>query len=165
MKTARIMLLSAILVLMGAGLGLAVDTATITINATVTASANLTVAPTTISFPDSDPDSVPVITGTQLAITAKTKTGGTHVATLTWQAADDLKDGTLFIPISAVKWTTTGAGYQGGTLVKSPTAPVTVGTWSHSGSYNGTLTPTLNNSWSYDVGNYTIASTMTLSNP
>jgi hypothetical protein len=46
---------------------------------------------------------------------------------------------------------------------KSAAQPVAA--WSTSGSYTGTLTFTLNNSWTYATGNYSTTFTYTLSTP
>jgi hypothetical protein len=162
MKTGRILLLSGILILMLSGFAIAANTASVSITATVSPSATLEVVPLAIVFPDSDPDSG-AITGTVLTITSKVKTGGIHAADLTWKAPD-LSNGTDTIAISNVSWTAqgTGTGYVDGTLSNTD---VNVGHWTHSGNYVGTLTPKLVNSWDYNVGTYTSASTFTLSSP
>jgi hypothetical protein len=94
MKTANIVLLSAILVLMGVSfVAAATDTQSLTINATVSAQATLSLTTSAITFADSDPDTVPAIPSTPptIGVTAKVKTGSASTATLTWTAADDLK--------------------------------------------------------------------------
>jgi hypothetical protein len=165
MKIIKTFIITLSLVMLASGVATgASDTATLNISAAVNAQAKLTVGSPTVTFADADPDTTPSITATEapIAITAKVKVGGT-AGTLTWIAADDLKSGTDTIAITNVTWTATGANFVPGTLSK--TAAQTVATFVNSGHYNGTITPLLANSWNYKVGNYTAASTVTLTAP
>ena len=143
----------------------ATATQDLTVNATVAATAKLTISPTTISFPDADPDVTNPIpaTGGAVTVTVKAKTGSSSSVTLTHKAADDLKDVAKTIPISNVTWTAAGAGYVAGTMNK--TTGQAVGTWTGSGTYPGTLTFTLVNDWAYETGSYSALTTFTLTAP
>jgi hypothetical protein len=141
------------------------DTRNATISANVGTLANLTVSSTSVSFPDSDPDAVPQVNalGGPLTITTKARaTRGSQVR-LTVQANGPLRSGLNTIAAAAITWTSTGAGFVAGTL--SSTAPVTVGTWTGSGSRSGTQTLMFQNLWTYASGTYTASLTYTLSAP
>jgi len=138
-------------------------------NATLAANFNtiakLTLSTATVSFPDADPDVIPLIPsiGGPVSIAAKARaTPGAQVV-LTVQAADDLRSGVSVIPASNITWTATGAGFVGGTL--SRTAPVTVGTWSGSGIRTGTQQLYFTNLWSHPTGTYTVSLLYTLTSP
>lgn len=167
MKTASIILTAAALVFAASAAMAATATQPLTLNATVSNTAVLTVNPASISFPDADPDSVPLIpANSTVAVTAKAKTTAGATVTLTVLADDDLKDAASdVIGISAVKWTSTGAGFVGGTMAKTPSAAVSVASWTGSGNRSGVNTYTLDNSWNYLVGSYTVATTYTLTSP
>jgi hypothetical protein len=143
--------------------------ASITRNATMTATVNalakLTLSRATLSFPDADPDTVPNITasGGPLAITAKARTAIGSTVTLSVQASGNLQSGLDAIPISQVSWTAAGPGFVGGTLSSTTAQPV--GTWISSGSWSGTQTYSLANSWSYVPGTYSATLTYTLTAP
>lgn len=143
----------------------ATDTETLIINATVAARANLEINPTTINFPDADPDLVDPISANEnpVSVSAKVRTGSGGAVTLVCLANGDLQSGTDTIDITNVTWTATGAGYVNGTM--SDGAPQMVGSWTGSGNRSGTLDFFLANSWDYDVGNYTQTVDYTLSAP
>ena len=69
----------------------------------------------------------------------------------------------VWLAAGAITWTSTGAGFVAGTL--SSTAPVTVGTWTGSGSRSGTQILMFQNLWTYASGTYTASLTYTLSAP
>jgi hypothetical protein len=147
----------------------ATDTNTLTINCTVSNQATLTIGGTktpSISFPDSDPDTVPSIQSVPatLAVVAKAKTGSASVVTLNVLANGDLISGTENIPIGNVTWTAAGgAGFSAGTMNK--TTAQTCGSWTGSGKYTGTYSYFLANNWNYPVGTFTQTATYTLTAP
>jgi hypothetical protein len=155
------------LVLMAGGAFAASDTKPLTVNATVNARGALTMGASSISFADADPDVTPSIASTpaSISVTAKVRTGSASTATLSHQAADDLKNAALdIIAISNVTWTASGTGFIAGTMSKS--APVTAASWTGSGSHtDGSFSYFLANSWSYATGSYSASSTYTLTAP
>ncbi len=141
------------------------DSKTLTMRATVSARAKLTISPTTINFPDADPDVVNPIPATENAVSveAKIRTTGAGVATLTCLANGNLLSGTDVINIGNVTWTASGAGYGAGTM--NAAVAQTAGSWAGSGSRSGTFDFFLANSWAYTVGNYTQDVVYTLTAP
>jgi hypothetical protein len=154
-------------VLMAGGAFAANDTKPLTVNATVSARATLTMGASSISFADADPDATSSIASSpaSVSVTAKVRTGSSSTATLTHQAADDLKNASNdVIPIGNVTWTASGTGFQAGTMSKS--APVTAASWTGSGSHtDGSFSYFLANSWNYATGSYSATSTYTLTAP
>ena len=144
-------------------LGVAAQTETATLNANLTGIARLSLSSSTITFPDSDPDTVPQILPSQGAIVVAAKARATPGGTvsLTVQASDDLRSGVDTIPAGNITWTATGPGFIGGTL--SATAPQPAGSWVGSGVHNGSLTFRFLNLWSYATGTYTLTMMFTLS--
>ncbi len=141
------------------------DSKTVTLNATVSARAKLTISPTTIHFPDADPDVLNPIPANEnsVSVQANIRTGAAGVATLTCLANGDLTSGTDLIGIDNVTWTAGGAGYLAGTM--SASVGQSAGSWTGSGSYGGSFNFFLANSWSYSVGNYTQDVVYTLTAP
>lgn len=136
-----------------------------TMTATINATAKLTLSGATLSFPAADPDTTPVIPAGSgpLTVTAKARTSVGSTVTLSVQASGNLKSGLDTIPVSNVSWTATGTGFVNGTL--NATAAETVGSWLGSGSWSGTQSYVLSNSWSYAPGTYSATLTYTLTAP
>ncbi len=136
-------------------------TATFSVNAQV----KLAVNASALNFPNSDPDTVPMIFASEgpVPITASARNSGTNQIILTVVASDDLLSGVNRINISALRWTGSGPGFVNGTMSK--TTAQTAGLWMTSGSYSGTMTFALVNSWSYAVGTYGTTLTFVLSTP
>jgi len=173
MKCKTMMLTILALILIGAGAAWGTSTATkdVTLSATVSSSAKLTLATSTISFPDGDPDAALPIAATEnpAVVTAKVKTGSASTATLKVLAADDLKNAAGdVIPITKVTSTatnTTGSFFSAGPVIWSKTGEgATVGQ-GNSGSYAGTFNWFLANSWDYATGSYTTTAKYTLTAP
>jgi hypothetical protein len=141
------------------------DSKVLTINATVAARAKLVIAPSTINFPDADPDVTPSIPANEnsVIILANVRTSSAGVSTLTCLANGDLLAGSSSIPISNVSWTAAGPGYVNGTMSNS--AAQAVGSWTGSGGNVGNLDFSLANSWAYNIGSYTQTVTYTLTAP
>ena len=166
MKT-KLMLLgvAALAVAIVQPLGAATATSAVTVAATVTATAKLTVSTATLTFPNSDPDTVPSIAATEgvVNITAKSKTSTGSSVTLTILSGADLTSGTDTIAISNLTWTVSGAGFVAGTMNK--TTAQTVASWTNSGNRPGTQPYALANSWSYPTGSFSATATYTLTAP
>jgi hypothetical protein len=158
-------LLIAFLVVAGVLVDAASLSRTATATATVNAAAKLSLSSTTLAFPDADPDTTPNIpaAGGPITITAKARTTIGSTVTLAVQAANDLKSGLDTILATQMQWTSTGTGFVAGTM--SRTAAQTVGLWTSSGSWTGSQTYTLLNSWNYATGTYSTTLTYTLSAP
>jgi hypothetical protein len=150
----------AVLLVAGTVAYAATDTKVVTVNAAVSATAKLTLSALTVNFPDADPDLTPTITVAPITVTASGKCAKGNNVTLTVQAGGPLTSGTDTIAISNITWAVTGAGYAAGTMASA--SAVSLGSWLNSGSYVGTQTYSLANSWAYATGAYTTAVTYTL---
>jgi hypothetical protein len=140
-------------------------TASTTAHFAVTAQTKLAVSAAILTFPNSDPDTVPMIQASEggVPITASARNSGTNQVILSVVASDDLLSGVNRINISQLRWTGSGPGFVDGTMSK--TTAQTAGLWTTSGSYSGTMTFALVNSWTYAVGTYGTTLTYTLSTP
>jgi len=138
---------------------------TATLVAAVDSLAKLSLSALTISFPDSDPDTVPQVqaSGGPVTVVARARAGPGAQVTLTVTAQDDLRSGTDVIPASAVTWAATGPGFADGTLAAG--VAQTAGAWGNAGQHTGTLTFRLANAWTYAAGQYSMTMTFTLSAP
>lgn len=154
-----------LMALPGPSWGAGAVNAVVNINAPLASSAQLTLNPTVINFPNADPDTVSSIPATQnpVQVTANVTTGNNKTVTLTALAQGDLASGSNTIAIGNVTWTASGGGFSGGTMSKS--AAQSAGQWRGPGTYTGTLSFFLKNSWSYATGNYTQGVTFTLTAP
>jgi hypothetical protein len=143
----------------------AAQSATSTLNANLGGIAKLSLSSTTLSFPDADPDTVPLIpaAGGAITITAKARASLAATVTLTVVAADDLRSGVDTIPASALTWTTAGTGFVNGTVSRA--TPQVVGSWTGSGIRTGTQTYRFQNSWTYKTGTYSVSLLYTLVSP
>ena len=140
----------------------AAQTDTGTLNAVIGGFARLSLSTTSISFADEDPDLVPQIPASPVAvtITARARATAGGMVTLTVQASDDLRSGVTTIPAQQITWTATGAGFVAGTL--SASAPQTVATWVGSGVRTGTQSFRFRNLWTYPTGTFTLSMIYTL---
>jgi hypothetical protein len=169
-KLALLAILALTLTFMGAGLAQAVtSTAPVTISATVSSSATLTLANTTITFANQTPPAAMIATENGSAVTATFRTASTAPGTLTVVASGDLQDGNGdIIAITNLTSTATngvGSFFSAGPVTWSKTgAGATVGT-GPSGTYSGTFSWALVNSWAYPTGTYTSSATYTLTAP
>ncbi len=162
-KTALLAILAITMTLMGAGLAeAATATGSVNLTAEVTSIAELTLGASVIDFPATNPSTASIPGVGTTSVSANVRTGSGSTATLTALAATDLKSGSDIIPISNVTSTytaTTGTGFfiAGTPIAMSTTTPgatLATGT-AASGSYTGTFTWAMANSWSYANGNYT----------
>jgi len=143
----------------------AAQTATSTFSANLGGIAKLSFSSNALSFPDADPDTVPLIAaaGGAITITAKARASLAATVTLTVLAADDLRSGVDTIPASALTWTGSGAGFTNGTVSRA--TPQVVASWTGSGIRTGTQTYRFQNSWSYRTGTYSVSLLYTLVSP
>ena len=147
----------------GAALAQSSSQQTLTINATVASRANLVISPTTINFPDANPQTTPSIAAdSTVSVTAQMRTAGTP--TLKVLAAGDLAAGGNTIAVSNVTWTASPAPFSAGTMNKT-TAQNAAAFSAGGGSYAGTYTFSLANNWAYAPGSYTTTATYTLTAP
>jgi hypothetical protein len=124
-----------------------------------------TISPTTISFPDRDPDAypeVPASGGLNITIRATDLKAG-ETWRLELSAASDLTSGSSAIPISNVRWTISGAAtppgsFFNGTLSRNVFQSAGFGPGG-SGNKQADVTASaqfyLKNSWAYAPGTYT----------
>lgn len=140
----------------------AAQTSTATLNAAFTGFVRLSFSTASITFPDSDPDTVPQVPAMPsiIDITAKARAAAGGTVMLTVQASDDLRSGTTTLPASMITWTATGSGFTGGTL--SAASPQTVASWSGSGVRSGTQSFLFRNLWTHPSGTYTVTLLYTL---
>jgi len=136
-----------------------------TLTADVGSLARLTFSSTTLTFPDADPDVVPVVTAvpSDLTIVAKSRAVSGATVLLTVLATDDLRSGVDTLPASNITWTAAGPGFVPGTLSRS--IPQTVASWSGSGVRSGTQRFAFRNLWTYPTGVYTVTLLYTLAAP
>src|SRR5687768_3518804 len=111
-----------------------------------------------------DPDSIVPIQATPLTVTAKARVSPHTRVIMTLRADGPLTSGTDTIPANQISWTMTGDGFQNGGTA-NPNAARTIGSWRGSGSWTGTQIYQFTDSWSYNVGLYTLTMTYTVSAP
>lgn len=124
----------------------------------------LLVTPQTISFPSSDPDTVPVISAAPVRVTYLVLGPAARPWTITVRAGGALVSGASTIPISTVSWIATPSPpFRNGTL---STVAQTIATGSGTALLQrGDVTFRFANSWNYNVGTYTQTITFTLTSP
>lgn len=138
---------------------------TATLNVSINGLARLSLSTTGVTFPDSNPDLVPLVPGAPGPLTVTVKARATLNATLRLSvlASDDLRSGVRTIPASTITWTASGTGFVPGTLNRATAQ--TVGMWIGSGVRSGTQSLLFNNLWTHPTGTYTLTMTYTLSSP
>ena len=157
------------LVIAGSALA-ASDSKSLTVTATVSPNAKLTLSATTLTFPNSDPDTTPLIAASEgaITVTAKAKTGPSSPVTLEVRSSGpsngDLVSGSDAIAISNLCWTGSGTGFVAGPTQMSNTNQLAA-SWTGSGNRSGIQSFYLANSWSYAVGTYAATITYTLIHP
>lgn len=126
----------------------------------------LSITPSVITFPSSDPDAVPVIVAAPVTITYRVQQNNGGTWALTVLAAGDLIAGPATVDISNVTWVATPAPpFQNGTLNKTIAQRVASGVGNANPTAIGSLTFRLANSWTYSTGIYTQTVLFTLSAP
>lgn len=126
---------------------------------------DLSLSSAVITFPSSDPDTVPVVLAAPLQVTYRVRQNNAPWS-LTVLAGGDLISGSSSVDISNVTWTATPAPpFQSGTLSKTVAQRVASGTGNVNPATVGSITFRLANSWTYSTGTYTQTILFTLSAP
>lgn len=126
----------------------------------------LSLSPRVITFPDSDPDTVPVIDAAPVQVTYRVRQNTRAPWTLTVRANGDLIAGVATVDISNVTWVATPAPpFQNGTLSRTVERTVASGEGNVNPIQHASVTFRLANSWTYSAGNYTQTVLFTLSSP
>ena len=125
----------------------------------------LALSPMTISFPSSDPDTVPSVAAAPVQVTYIAFPSGGRPWVISVQANGHLVSGAATIDISNVTWTATpNPPFANGTLSASVAQTLATGT-NLALFQSGFVTFRLANSWNYSAGTYTQTITFTLSTP
>jgi hypothetical protein len=127
---------------------------------------DLSVSPTVVTFPNSDPDTVPVLTAS-LQVTYRVRQNTVNRPwTMTILANGHLVAGAATVDISNVSWVATPSPpFQSGVLSRTVAQPIASGVGNVASSTQGQITFRLTNSWDYDAGLYTQTIVLTLSAP
>lgn len=126
---------------------------------------DITITPVTVTFPLSDPDTVPIVSATPIQITYRIRQNN-GPWTMTVLANGDLIAGSATVDISNVTWVATPAPpFQNGVLSKTVAQRLASGTGSTNPARQGQVTFRLANSWTYDAGLYTQTIVFTLTTP
>lgn len=127
-------------------------------------SVTLTVSPGSVSFPDADPDLVPLIPANSVVTIDVRVTGNPASWNLTHLASGDLMSGADAIAISNVTWSITpNPPFVNGTMSRITPQLVASGTGNENNT--GTMSLLLQNSWFHKIGNYSQTTTFTLFAP
>jgi hypothetical protein len=127
---------------------------------------DLSVSPLTISFPLSDPDTVPIVASVAAQLTYRVRQNNNQPWTLTVLAMGDLISGLSTVDIGNVSWIATPAPpFQNGTLSKTVAQRLAGGVGNLNPTATGQITFRLANSWTYTAGLYTQTIVFTLSAP
>jgi hypothetical protein len=126
----------------------------------------LSLSPAVITFPSSDPDTVPVVSAAPVQVTYRVRQNNNAPWSLTVLAAGDLISGPSRIDISNVTWVAAPAPpFQSGTLSKTVAQRVAAGNGNVNPDTFGSITFQLANTWTYSTGTYTQSILFTLSAP
>jgi hypothetical protein len=126
----------------------------------------VSITPSTISFPSSDPDIVPLVSAPPAQVTYRIRQNNNRPWLMTAFVLGDLVSGASSIPISNVTWVATPAPpFQNGTLAVLVAQTVASGNGNVNPARQGQITFRLANSWTYEAGIYTRTVYFTLSTP
>jgi hypothetical protein len=127
---------------------------------------DLSLSTAVITFPGSDPDTVPLVSAAPVQITYRVRQNNKANWSLTVLAAGDLISGPARIDISNVTWVATPSPpFQNGALSKTVAQRVASGNGNVNPDTIGSITFRLANSWTYSTGTYTQTILFTLSAP
>ncbi len=169
-KIALLAILALTLTFMGAGFAEAVTSSqTSTMGATVSSSASLSITATTITFGNQTPPTAMTAAENGTQVTATLRTASAAPATL-YVLPTDLTDLPLLDTIAASNISSTATNTLGlfftpGPVTWTTTSPGALVGTGQSGSYAGTFSWSLANSWSYATGVYTGSAVYTLTAP
>jgi hypothetical protein len=154
---------SAFIALAAVGLDAQRGTGLLVVN--VPTQARVSFSATSLTFPDADPTSTPLVASVPagITITVRGRVLPNSQVTLTVQSTDDLRSGVTVLPAGLVTWTASGSGFTNGILSRS--APQLVGRWTGSGLRTGTQNFRFENRWSHPVGTYSATLVYTLASP
>jgi hypothetical protein len=126
---------------------------------------DVTITPVTVTFPLSDPDTVPIVSATPIQISYRIRQND-GPWTMTVLASGDLIAGSSTVDISNVTWVATPAPpFQSGVLSKTVAQRLASGTGTINPARQGQVTFRLANSWIYNAGLYTQTIVFTLTTP
>ena len=141
------------------------DSKTVTVNVQVNARAKLTLSATSVSFPNTDPDSGGgVMTAAPFTINVKARTGASSGVTLDVAAPNFTETGGATIPIGKLSYAASVATGFTATAAFS-IASASAGSWTGSGNQQATHTYSMVNDWAYNIGAYSTTVTYTLTAP
>ncbi len=125
----------------------------------------LSISPTVITFPASDPDLVPQIASVPVTVSYRVRQfpGAWQLTVL---ASGNLMSGSSMVDISNVTWVATPVPpFLSGTLNHTVAQVVASGVGNVNPAATGAVTFRLKNSWTYDSGTYTQTVVFTLTAP
>lgn len=126
---------------------------------------NLSITPTVIAFPPSDPDTTPIVMTAPVTITYRVRQWNGPWQ-LTVLASGDLNAGGATVDISNVSWVATPAPpFRNGTLSRTVAQIVASGVGNVNPTASASVTFRLVNSWTYSSGTYTQTLVFTLTAP
>jgi hypothetical protein len=127
---------------------------------------NLSISPTTITFPNSDPDTVPIVSSAVVQVTYRIRQNNNNPWVLSVLANGDLVAGSATVDISNVSWVATPSPpFQSGVLSRTVAQRVAGGMGNQANASQGQITFRLANSWNYVAGLYTQTIIFTLAAP
>ncbi len=120
--------------------------------------------PSSITFNDADPDSTPsLVANSTVTISIRVQNNSGQNWRLTHLAAGDLSPS---IPISNISWNVTPRPpFVNGSMSRSVAQIAAQGTGNLNPASTGTFTFIISNLWSYNTGNFSVATSFTLSAP
>ena len=127
---------------------------------------NLSISPTTVTFPNSDPDTVPIVTSAVVQVTYRVRQNNNNPWILSVLANGHLIAGSATVDISNVSWVATPSPpFQSGVLSRTVAQRVAGGIGNQANASQGQITFRLANSWNYVAGLYTQTIVFTLTAP
>jgi hypothetical protein len=122
----------------------------------------LSLSANTVTFPTADPDTTPVIAAPPFTLTARARRASSWQLTVI--SSGNLASGSSTIPIANLNWTISpNPPFQNGVMSGQVAQLVGSGTGELNPAVDATVNYFLVNSWTYDVGNYSVTITYTLS--